>query len=113
MEILNEYLENSMIHGLSYISSSKSKTVKLAWAVFVALGFGCAAFIIQSSFSDWSDSPVSTTVTPKPVADFPFPDVAVCSPRGINSALKYDLMTIANASLSPEKRNRMLKRASE
>ena len=64
MEHLKEYLESSTIHGLYYISTCQSKTAKAGWLLIVILGFGCAGYLIQSSFSDWADSPVTTTITP-------------------------------------------------
>ena len=66
----------------------------------IIAGFGSSAYLIQSSFSDWSDSPVSTTITPRPVSHLPFPEVAICPPEGINSALKYDLMRIYNTTIN-------------
>ena len=111
MENLKEYLETSTIHGVFYISTSKSHVAKAGWFMIVILGFGCAGYLIQSSFSDWADSPVSTTITPHPVADLPFPDVTICPPKGLNSALKYDLMMTAKMTLSQEKKDVMLKQA--
>ena len=109
MEGLKEYLEASTIHGLYYISTCKSTAAKAGWLLTVIIGFGSAGYFIQSSFSDWADSPVTTTITPHPVADLPFPEVTICPPKGINSALKYDLMMLANMTLNEQKKDKLEK----
>ena len=112
MEGLKDFLESSTIHGLWYISTSKSKTAKAVWILVVAFGFGSAGYLIQSSFADWTDSPVATTITTHSVDELPFPNVAVCPPKGINSALKYDLMRTANTTLTGEMKKRLLEKYS-
>ena len=104
MDILKEFLEATTIHGLYYISTCKSRIAKAGWMVVVALGFAASTFLIHSSFADWAESPVATTITPYSVAELPFPNVTICPPKGLNGALKYDLMKLANKSLSSEKK---------
>ena len=111
MDKVKEYLESSTIHGLSYISTSKSRIAKAGWLIIVVLGFGSAGYLILSSFSDWASSPVSTTITPHPVSDLPFPDVTICPPKGLNSALKYDLLMLANMTISQVKKEHLLNSA--
>ena len=77
--------------------------------VVVALGFAASTFLIHSSFADWAESPVATTITPHSVADLPFPNVTICPPKGLNGALKYDLMKLKNKSLSLEKKEELLR----
>ena len=109
MDILKEFLEATTIHGLYYISTCKSRIAKAGWMVVVALGFAASTFLIHSSFADWAESPVATTITPHSVADLPFPNVTICPPKGLNGALKYDLMKLKNKSLSSEKKEEMLR----
>ena len=104
MDILKEFLEATTIHGLYYISTCKSRIAKAGWMVVVALGFAASTFLIHSSFADWAESPVATTITPHSVDDLPFPNVTICPPKGLNGALKYDLMRLANVSLSAEEK---------
>ena len=59
--------------------------------------------LINSSFADWAESPVATTVTPHSVADLQFPNFTIWHPKGLNRALKYDLMKLAKKNLSSEK----------
>ena len=108
MDILREFLESTTIHGLYYISTCKSRIAKAGWLMVVAMGFAASTFLIHSSFAEWAKSPVATTITPHPVADLPFPDVTICPPKGLNGALKYDLMKLANMSLSSEKKDELL-----
>ena len=76
--------------------------------VVVAMGFAASIFLIHSSFADWAESPVATTITPYSVAELPFPNVTICPPKGLNGALKYDLMKLANRSLSSEEKEELV-----
>ena len=108
MDILKEFLESTTIHGLYYISTCKSWFAKAGWMVVVALGFASSTFLIHSSFADWAASPVATTITPHSVADLPFPNVTICPPKGLNGALKYDLMRLAKKNISLGKKEELL-----
>ena len=105
---MKEFLESTTIHGLYYISTCKSRIAKAGWMVVVALGFVASTVLIHSSFADWAKSPVATTITPHPVADLTFPNVTICPPKGLNGALKYDLMKLVNKSLPTEKKEELL-----
>ena len=48
MNAFNDFLESTTIHGLIYISTSRSTLGKLAWSSFVLAGFGhCRLFDLQ------------------------------------------------------------------
>ncbi len=49
---LCEFLESSTIHGLVYISSSRTKVAKTLWALATLLGFVAAGYLIYDSFHD-------------------------------------------------------------
>ena len=68
MRVFKEFLESSTIHGLSYISTSKSSLEKLSWASFVLTGFSLAAYLITSSYIAMQDSPVSTSISTHPTS---------------------------------------------
>ena len=87
MDSLKEFLESSTIHGLVYISSARNKTSKVLWLLVVLAGFSVAGYLITSSLQDWEKSPISTTITTHPIREAPFPRVAVCPPKGTNTAL--------------------------
>ena len=58
---MKEFLENSTIHGLSYISTTK-RFSKLFWIVIVLSGFFEASILINSSFQEWKESPIKTII---------------------------------------------------
>ena len=59
MDVVQEFLESSTIHGLVYIANTK-KLVKLVWLGVVMAGFTVAGFLIHQSFSSWATSPITT-----------------------------------------------------
>ena len=66
---LFEFLESSKIHGLVYISTSKSTLAKLLWTVITMVGFGTAGYLIYDSFNDWAESPTVTSVEIFPISE--------------------------------------------
>ena len=100
MEVFKEFLESSTIHGLVYISTSKSRLLRLLWTAIVLTAFSVALKLISNSYIDWSEDPVSTSVSTHPIEKLAFPNVTVCPPKGFNTALNYDLMKTKNISLS-------------
>ena len=107
MEGVRTFLESSTIHGLSYISSTKSYT-RLIWSVIVVGGFTAAIFIINESFKSWSASPVKTTVETSPISDLKFPKLTVCPPKNTFTDLNYDLMITENITLTEKQKNGLL-----
>ena len=61
MDLLTSYLENSSIHGLGLISHTKSFRRAL-WVCIVISGFTAAGIIINKSFENWANNPITTTV---------------------------------------------------
>ena len=92
MELVKEYLERSTIHGLAYISASDNRLIKLLWIMVVVAGFSLAGYLINNSYSDWNDSPISSVISTHPVKDLSFPKVTVCPPKKSNTALTYDIV---------------------
>ena len=108
MSCLKEFLESSTIHGLVYISTSKSKSQKILWFLIVFVSFSIAIFLINSSYSSWNSSPISSVITTVPIAELPFPKITVCPPKDLNTVLNYDLFK-ANESLTEEEKQQLLK----
>ena len=73
--VISAFLESSTIHGLLQISRAKSGTAKLAWIAIVVACFGLAIHMITSSYKEWQESPVSTTITTHPITELEFPTV--------------------------------------
>ena len=106
MDTVREFLETSTIHGLSYISKVESKLGKVAWTTIICASFISAGFLISGSYRDWSESPVSSTISTHPIASLPFPKVTVCPPKGTNTALNYDLIN-QNKTLTEEQKQKL------
>ena len=108
MDFLKEFLENSTIHGLVYISSAPSKTSKLFWFLVVVAGFSASIYLINDSYEDWQASPIATSTSVQPIADLDFPTITVCPPKGSNTALNYDLIRLRNTSLTKTERQELI-----
>ena len=113
MDIFKEFLESSTIHGLYYISASKSRFTKFLWALVVIIGFITCGYLINDSFTDWHNSPVSSEISTHPITELDFPKITVCPPKGFNTALNYDLMRADNSSLTTQDRNQLKEAARE
>ena len=66
---LREFLESSTIHGLVHISTVKSKTARAIWVAVVVASFAYAIYMINNSYEEWQESPVSTTITTHPITE--------------------------------------------
>ena len=98
MENIKHFLESSTIHGLNYISTA-TKYVRLFWILVVIAGFTGAAFLIQTSFQNWSDSPITTTTEILPISQITFPKVTVCPPKDTYTDLNIVLDMMNNMTL--------------
>ena len=102
---VKEFLENSTIHGLIFISTSSSRLVKLFWLVVVLTGFSTSLVLIVRNLSAWQQSPISTTISTRPIREVEFPSVIVCPPPKTFTGLHLDLdltrsFELDNATLS-------------
>ena len=70
---IREFLESSTIHGLVHISTAKSGASRAAWVAIVVACFAVAMYMITSSYQEWQESPVSTTITTLPITELDFP----------------------------------------
>ena len=108
MDSLKEFLEQSTIHGLVYISSAPSKFSKAFWFLIVLTGFSCAAYLINSSYADWQASPIATAISTHPISEVDFPTVTICPPDGSNTVLNYDLARARNITLREKDRQALI-----
>ena len=92
-EVLKQFLESSTIHGLHYISSTRS-IIRLTWILIIVGGFSFAAFLIYESFDNWSENPITTTIETLPITEITLPKVTVCPPKGTYTNLNYDFETL-------------------
>ena len=107
MEGFKEFLKSSTIHGLTYISTNKNPLMKFLWIIIVVTGFCIASMLINSSFSDWAESPISTTTETFSISNSIFPKITVCPPKGKSTSLNYDLVKAENQTLTKTTRNKM------
>ena len=111
MKGVKEFLESSTIHGLVYISTSKTTLVKALWTVIVISGFLAASKLIYDSFLDWAEAPVGTSEETFSVEKMSFPKLTVCPPNGTHTALNYDLQKLANKTLKHSLRKELFEEA--
>ena len=71
---MEEFLESSTVHGVSYISSARNIPTKLFWISIVIMGFSTAGYLINNAFLDWEKSPIDTSIET-------FPKIVVCPPK--------------------------------
>ena len=105
---IRDFLESSTIHGLVYISTAKSKTAKAIWVAIVVACFAFAIHMVNDSYKEWQESPVSTTITTHPITELEFPTVTVCPPRGSNTALNHLLEKVKDVNFTKEERQELL-----
>ena len=110
---LCEFLDSSTIHGLVHISTAKSRTARIAWVAIVVACFAIAIHMITSSYKEWQESPVSTTITTHPITELEFPTVTVCPPRGSNTALNHLLEKVKEVNFTEEERQELLEISKE
>ena len=106
--IILEFLESSTIHGLMHISTAKSGAARAVWVAIVVACFAIAISMITSSYKEWQESPVSTTITTHPITELEFPTVTVCPPRGSNTALNHLLEKVKDVNFTKEERQELL-----
>ena len=104
---IREFLESSTIHGLVHISTAKSRASRAAWVAIVVACFAVAMYMITSSYKEWQESPVSTTITTHPITELDFPTVTVCPPRGSNTALNHLLEKVKYVYFAEEERQEL------
>ena len=107
MESLIHFLELSTIHGLSHISTGQ-KLKRFFWTTVVFCGFFGAAYMIYSSFLNWEQSPISTTIETLPISQITFPNVTVCPPKKLFLDLNVDFQHSQQIILDNDKREKLL-----
>ena len=107
MEHVTTFMQTTKIHGLGYISRTRT-FVRLFWILVVIGGWTGAAFFLHKSFQNWEDSPIKTTIETRPMTDgLTFPKVTVCPPTHTYTDLNYDLMMVENITLENKTRNEL------
>ena len=115
LEPLNSVLklDSSTIHGLVHISTAKARASRALWVAIVVACFAIAMCMINNSYKEWQESPVSTTITTQPITEMEFPTVTVCPPRGSNTALNHLLEKVKDVNCTNQDRMELLSIAKE
>ena len=106
MEHVKEFLDNSTIHGLSFISSTR-RFSRLFWILIVIGGFSGAGYIIYTSFYNWGQSPITTTIETLPISELTLPNVTVCPPENSLLNLNYDIVQSDEMKLDNDTRKEL------
>ena len=107
MEHIETFLDTSTIHGLSWISGSR-RLSKIFWIIVVIGGFSGAGYLISTSFKNWEQSPITTTVAILPMSEIKFPNITICPPKESFLNLNYAIMESKKIKLSDKTRQQLL-----
>ena len=77
---MEQYLENTTVHGFAYLQRKNSLISKLFWFLIIITFFTFAAYLIYQAFEDWSENQTITTISSiaTPIQESQFPTVTVC-----------------------------------
>ena len=106
MEHVKEFLDNSTIHGLSFISSTR-RWSRWFWILIVIGGFSGAGYIIYTSFYNWGQSPITTTIETLPISELTLPNVTVCPPENSLLNMNYDIVHSEEMKLDNDTRHEL------
>ena len=106
MDQVKEFLETSTVHGLSFISST-TKWSRLFWILVVFVGFSGAVHMIYTSFHNWGQSPIITTIETLPISELTLPNVTVCPPKNSLLNLNYDILHSNELKLDNDSRKEL------
>ena len=101
MDVITNYLENSSIHGVGFISKTKASR-RAFWFFVVVSGFTGAFTIIYQNFQNWAETPVTTTMETLPITKITFPKVTICPPPNTYTNLNYDLVKYGNITMTDD-----------
>jgi len=78
-QAFRRYIDQTTLHGLSYIYQSSSLLVKLIWTVVFCsfLAFGC--WLLYRSFNTFFSYETNTSVSRVRVNEITFPSVTICN----------------------------------
>ena len=74
---IDEYLRNTTIHGLLYLSECKQLWEKLSWVLVISIASGFAFQMIYTSIDEFEREPIITTLETTSVVNVPFPAITI------------------------------------
>ena len=90
------YFSETTVHGFRYVAEGGNICEKLTWVILICAGFSYSSYIILSSFNDWFDTPLETTIAKvsMPIEDLYQPAITVCNPSELKMPLRNRWMYI-------------------
>ena len=107
MKEFKHFLDSSTIHGVQHVSSERS-CFRLIWIFVIVCGFSISFYLINNSFSNWNQSPITTTIETVPITQMTFPKITVCPPRNTKTNINVDLIEAENIDFDEDTRNELL-----
>ena len=77
-EVFKTFTENSTLHGISYLGTSKGLVARMLWLLIIISGLSLSIIGIDKSFKEWESNPVITAVWQIPIESAPFPSITIC-----------------------------------
>ena len=112
MKSFKEFLESSTIHGLQYISTTKT-VVRLFWIFVVLTCLTTSFLLINQAFKSWAESPIITTIDSQPTYKIRLPKVTVCPPQNTYTDLNLDLIQAKDIALNNTEKDELSRFAME
>ena len=76
---LSDYLEQSSIHGLRYLSEGRNFLEKFIWFTLIVVSLCFAGHLIKTTIEENEAEPVLTTIETATIEDVPFPAITIGS----------------------------------
>ena len=64
--------------------------------------------MIYTSFNNWEQHPISTTIETQSISQITFPNVTVCPPKNLFLNLNYDISKVETVRIDKEKRKTLI-----
>ena len=87
---ISAYFRETTVHGFRYIVEGENIIEKLFWVMIIIAGFLVSGYFILSSFHDWANTPIETTIDSltMPIEELYQPAITVCNPDGLQMPLR-------------------------
>ena len=76
-ESINEFLNETSVHGFKYLTYKNKFREKLFWTTCIVIGITGATGFVYQMIIDSYENPVLTTIDSKAVSEYPFPAITI------------------------------------
>ena len=91
IKLLEDYTENSTIHGISHVAKKKKIKQRVIWVLIICLSASGCAFFIARSFMDYLSYDVITNYRSLTLIPMIFPTVTICNMNSYNGNTNYSI----------------------